>query len=172
MDAARATLEEALGELEQLDDPVTTAALIGMQADVETRAAMLATADSLYVRALAVLGEREVPEVAWRLHAGRAEVLAARGRPAAAETELERAVAAIESAAAGATFHRRGSFLLDKWQVYARLAAMQAARDDAAEAFQTSERLRAGRTLATLSGGTGRAARRRSVGAARLASRT
>jgi len=153
VDAARATLEEALGDLEQLDDPVTTAALIGMQADVEARAARLATADSLYVRALAVLGEREVPEVAWRLHAGRAEVLTARGRPAAAEQELELAVAAIETGAAGAAFHRRGSFLLDKWQVYARLAVMQADRDDAAEAFQTSERLRAGRTLATLSGG-------------------
>ncbi|MEJ2548468.1 MAG: CHAT domain-containing protein, partial [Gemmatimonadota bacterium] len=134
-------------------DPVTTAALVGMQADVEMRAGMLTRADSLYRRALAVLSDRDVPEVSWRLHAGRAEVLAARGRPATAERELELAVAAIESGAAGAAFHRRGSFLLDKWQVYTRLASMQAKRGDVIAAFDTSERMRAGRTLATLAGG-------------------
>ncbi len=153
VDAARGTLVEAFAELQRLDDRVTTAAVLGMQADVEARDGMLARADSLYGRALAVLGDRQVPEVSWRLHAGRADLLAARGRQAAAEEDLELALAAIESGAAGAAFHRRGAFLLDKWQVYTRLAAMQADRGDVVEAFSTSERLRAGRTLATLAGG-------------------
>lgn len=153
LDVVRATLADALAELERLDDRVTTAAVLGMQADVEARNGMLSRADSLYRRALAVLGDREVPEVSWRLHAGLADVLVTRGRPVAAETELGLALAAIERGAAGAAFHRRGTFLLDKWQVYARLAALQADRGDAAAAFSTSERLRAGRTLATLSGG-------------------
>ena len=152
-DAARATLEVALAELEGLEDRVTTAAVLGMQADLEARDGMLSRADSLYRRGLAALGDHEVPEVSWRLHAGRADVLATRGRPAAAEAELELAVAAIEHGAAGAAFHRRGAFLLDKWLVYARLADLQADRGDAEDVFGTSERLRAGRILATLSGG-------------------
>jgi len=152
-DAARATLAETLAELGLLEDRVTTAAVLGMQADLEARDGMLSRADSLYRHGLTVLGEGDVPEVAWRLHAGLADVLLTRGKPSAAEAELELALAAIERGAAGAAFHRRGSFLLDKWQVYARLAALQADRGDAAEAFSTSERLRAGRTLASLSGG-------------------
>jgi CHAT domain-containing protein len=152
-DAARNVLRTAQDELTATADPVAMAAVLGMQADIEAANGMLVRADSLYRTALATLGDRQVPDVAWRLHAGLADVLLARGQPAAAEHQLERSVVAIERGAAGAPFNQRSAYLRDKWQAYAQLAALQAARGDAAEFFATSERLRAGRTLATLAGG-------------------
>ena len=150
---AREIISIALEESSLIGDPVTTAALLGTWGDIELRAGMVARADSLYRSGLATLGTRQVPGVAWRLHAGRAEALAASGQLSLAEAQLERAVEAIERGAAGAALDLRAAYLRDKWHVYTDLAALQVDRGEAEAAFVTSEQLRAGRMLADLAGG-------------------
>ena len=152
-DEARELLSTALDQSARVGDPVTTAALLGAWADIEQRAGMSARADSLYRAGLSTLGTRRVPDVAWRLHAGRADALAARGQLDLAEAQLERAVEAIERGAAGAARGRRAAYLRDKWSVYGDLAALQVDRGEAEAAFVTSEQLRAGRMLTDLAGG-------------------
>lgn len=156
-DKAKTILAASRRHIQPGEDPVINAALLGAQADVEANELRNARADSLYRTALETLGDREVPEIAWRLHAGLADVLGAQNHKAPAEDHLEQAVATVERGAVGVSKAGRSAYLRDKSDIYVRLAALQASRNDAGATFVTSERLRAGRTLATLSRGrTGR----------------
>ena len=152
--AARRTLLAALDSLRVLGDTVgEVAALVGLGALAEGRGAPL-EAESLYRRGLGQLGDRAVPDLQWRLHAGLGRSLRARGDLPKAAEQLRAAVNAVEGVAAGVRLEeRRAGFLADKWQVYAALALVEQARGRAAETFAVSERMRGRQMLALLARG-------------------
>jgi CHAT domain-containing protein len=142
--SARAVLSDAAAELERLGDQVGLAAAIGIRADVERAAGLPAAAEQLYRNALARLGDRVAPEVAWQLRAGLAGVRHARGATDDAVRELRAALVELERAAGTlALAERRSAFLADKWEVYAELARIEYKRGRLGAAFEASERLRA-----------------------------
>jgi CHAT domain-containing protein len=92
--------------------------------------------------------------VAWGLHAGLGEALAAQGALHAAAAELHAAVRMVErSAAAIPAEHGRSAFLADKWSAYTELAAIERSRGHDTTAFEVSERLRARELLDGLARG-------------------
>jgi CHAT domain-containing protein/tetratricopeptide (TPR) repeat protein len=152
--AARRTLGVARSELASLGDAAGEAAALAIWGDLEARAGAMRKADSLYQRGLVVLGERSVPEVAWRLHAGRAEILQGYANLEAAAAELRLAIDAIDQSAATLSLvEQRSAFRSDKTGVYDRAAQIELRLGNIAGAFETSERVRAQRTLAALSRG-------------------
>jgi CHAT domain-containing protein/tetratricopeptide (TPR) repeat protein len=152
--ASRRTLLAALDSLRVLNDTVgEVAALVGLGALAEGRGAPL-EAESLYRRGLGQLGDRAVPDLQWRLHAGLGRSLRVRGDLPKAAEQLRAAVNAVEGVAAGVRLEeRRAGFLADKWQVYAALALVEQARGRAAETFAVSERMRGRQMLALLARG-------------------
>jgi CHAT domain-containing protein/tetratricopeptide (TPR) repeat protein len=141
---ARRHLARATTELERSGDPVAAAAAAGEWAALEARAGRTVAAESLYRAAIARLGDRVAPQVAWRLHAGWASVLQAEGAKDAAARELRIALTTLEGPTRSIVLpERRSSFLADKWDVYAQLALLERERSRPGAAFQASEAMRA-----------------------------
>ena len=151
---ARQRLTRAAGELERLGDPVGAASATGDRAALEASLARPAMAATLYRAGLMQLGDRPAPDVSWRLHAGLARALAARGFPDQAARELRASIAALERPARSlGSPERRSGFLTDKWSVYADLARLEHARRRHGAAFELSESLRAREMLELLDRG-------------------
>ncbi len=152
--AARPVLLQALDTLRALGDAAGEAAALGALGDLETRAGLPLTAESLYHRGLARLGEHAAPGIAWQLHAGLGQALRSRGALAQAAAELRGAVEELERMAGGLPLEeRRAAFLADKWDVYIELALVERARGQPEAAFEVSERLRARQMLDLLARG-------------------
>jgi CHAT domain-containing protein/tetratricopeptide (TPR) repeat protein len=152
--AARRHLARAVAELTQAGDPVAAAAALGESAALEARAAAPIAADSLYRVALARLGDRIAPEIAWQLRAGWAGVLRAQGATDAAARELRTALSELDRPSRSLVLpERRSAFLADKWNVYAQLALVERDRGRVGAAFEVSERLRAREMLELLARG-------------------
>ena len=151
---ARRELGHASADLERSGDPVAAGAAVGEWAALEARAGRTATADSLYRAGVARLGDRTVPEVAWRLHAGWADVLRAQGSIDSAARELRTAIDVLAGPSRSlALAERRSSFLADKWDIYAQLAFVERDRGRPGAAFEASERMRAREMLELLERG-------------------
>jgi CHAT domain-containing protein/Tfp pilus assembly protein PilF len=141
---ARRHLTRATMELERSGDPVAAAAAAGEWAALEARASRTVAAESLYRAAIARLGDRVAPAVAWRLHAGWGGVLRTKGAMDAAARELRLALTVLEGPSRSIVLpERRSSFLADKWDVYAQLALLERDRGRPGASFQASEAMRA-----------------------------
>jgi CHAT domain-containing protein/Tfp pilus assembly protein PilF len=152
--AARRHLAQAAGDLDRGGDPVASAAALGEWAALEAHAAAPIAADSLYRAALERLGDRIAPEVAWRLHAGWADVLRGQGAIDAAARELRSAITELERPSRSLVLpERRSAFLADKWDVYVQLALVERDRGRVGAAFEASEQLRAREMLELLARG-------------------
>lgn len=152
--AARTSLRNALDVFTAMDDAVGVATTLAMLGDLSLELQGLDEAEDAFDRALTVLDGVVAPEVRWRLHVGLGRVFEARRQPNAAAAEWSRAVSIIEAYAVGSP----GSFLAsasmqDKWVAYHGLARVRARQGDVADAFGTSERLRAQRLLALMDRG-------------------
>jgi CHAT domain-containing protein len=151
---ARRQLVRAAADLERVGEPVGLAAALGERAALEADRGLAASAEALYVEALAHMAGRFAPEVAWRLHAGLARAHRARGALDKAAQALRAAVAEIERAGSSLALpERRAGFLADKWDAYAQLALVERARGLPGAAFEVSERLRAREMLELLGRG-------------------
>jgi CHAT domain-containing protein len=151
---ARRHLARATTELERSGDPVAAAAAAGEWAALEAYAGRTVAAESLYRAAIARLGDRVAPAVAWRLHAGWAVVLRGQGATDAAARELRLALRELERPSRSLALpERRSAFLADKWDVYSQLALVERERGRAGAAFEASERLRAREMLELLARG-------------------
>ncbi len=153
---ARLVLTPALDTLRAAGDVVGEAAALSALGDLAAREGIGFTAESLYRRGLERLGAMPAPSVSWPLHAGLGEALQGRGALGEAASELRVAAAQVEVVAGRLPLEqRRASYLVDKWDVYARLALVEhgrgAGRIDAA--FEASERLRARQMLDLLARG-------------------
>jgi len=153
VDAARRILTQAGEVLSNVGDPVGEAAVLATLGGLESRAGAPRVADSLFQLGLETLGGRNVPEVEWRLHAGRGRTLLEFRDPRGAAQELRLAIAAIERSAGTLPLQERSVFKANKADVYNELATVQIRLGLVDEAFETTERSRAQRTLAALSGG-------------------
>ena len=152
--AARPMLVQALDTLRALGDAGGEAAALGALGDLETRAGLPLTAESLYHGGLARLGGSPAPDIAWQLHAGLAGALRRRGALAEAAAELRAAIGEIERVSGGLSVEeRRAAFLADKWEVYVELALVERALGRPEAAFEASERLRARQMLDLLARG-------------------
>jgi CHAT domain-containing protein len=155
---ARRTIGLAVDSLHALNDVVGEAAALVALGDVELDAGS-PIAESLYRRGLMLLKTRPASSVLWQLHAGLGRALVASGSLAEARVELRAAVQEVEGVSRTlASEDRRAMFLVDKWDVYAQLAMVERAQNDADAAFATSERMRARQMLAVI--GRGRLASR------------
>ncbi len=152
--AARLTFEGARSTFSKLEDVAGEVAAIAALADLAERGDAPLASESLYREGLDRLGERPIPDLRWRLHAGLATTLQSRGALDQAAEELRAAVASIEEVALGLRVEdRRAGFLIDKWHVYAALAEVEQARGRPDRAFAVSERMRGRQMLALLSRG-------------------
>jgi CHAT domain-containing protein/tetratricopeptide (TPR) repeat protein len=152
--AARLTLTSAHQRFTSLGDLAGEVAATSALGDLALRHGSVLGAERLYRRGLDRIGDRRVPDLRWRLHAGLAEALLGRAALGPAAEELRAAVGDIEQVAGGLRVdERRVGFLSDKWQVYGRLAAVERERGALAEAFRISERMRARQMLAMLARG-------------------
>jgi CHAT domain-containing protein/Tfp pilus assembly protein PilF len=152
--AAQRQLIRATAELDRSGDSVAAAAAAGEWAALEARAGRTVAAESLYRAAIARLGDRVAPEVAWRLHAGWAQVLRTAGATDSAARQLRIALTVLEGPARSLALpERRSSFLADKWDVYAQLAFVERDRGRPGAAFAASESMRAREMLELLDRG-------------------
>jgi CHAT domain-containing protein/Tfp pilus assembly protein PilF len=152
--AARRQLARATTDLDQLGDPVGVAAATAERAAIEAAAGSAAAAESLYRAGLDRLGDRIVPDIAWRLHAGLGLELRARGALDDASREFRSALIEIDRPARSLVLaERRSAYLADKWDVYAQLALTERSRGLPGAAFEASERLRAREMLELLARG-------------------
>jgi CHAT domain-containing protein/tetratricopeptide (TPR) repeat protein len=158
--SARAAAAEAVDAMRALGDPIGEAAALAVLGSAEASSGFAHTADSLYGVGLSRLGARGAPDIAWRLHAGRADLARTRGRATAAAESYRKAIRDIESSVGpGSSVGRVSGYLADKWEVYAALADVARQLGDDVTAFETSERLRAQRLLTLLDHGWVRTAR-------------
>jgi CHAT domain-containing protein/Flp pilus assembly protein TadD len=154
LEQSRTVASAARDVLLALPDPVGEATALLTLGEVDLQAALHREAEDLFTQGLAALASADAPDIAWRLHAGRAEALEALGRVDEARSALESAIAEIERTASGWAYLASSSgYLADKWEVYAHLATLQLESGAAEAAFETSERLRAQRMLAILDRG-------------------
>ena len=152
--AARRILVQALDTLRALGDVAGEARALGAMAQLELRAGLSLTAESLYQRGLDRLGTRAAPGVAWPLHAGLARALRSRGALAESAAQLRAAVDQIERTSATLTMEeRRSAFWADKWDVFVELALVESANDRPHAAFFAAERLKARQMLEMLARG-------------------
>jgi CHAT domain-containing protein len=151
---ARRTLTTAVDSLRAVHDPIGEAAALGALGDLEAAGGATLSAESLYQRGLARIGNRPAPGVAWQLHAGWGEALRSRGALDQAAVELRAAVAETERVSGRLSLEEyRSTYLDDKWDVYAQLALVERARGHPDSAFAASERLRARQMLDLLARG-------------------
>jgi CHAT domain-containing protein/tetratricopeptide (TPR) repeat protein len=151
---ARRQLTRAAADLDRLGDPVAAAAALGELAALEAAARFPATAESLYVAALARIRDRPAPQVTWQLHAGLAALRQKAGALDDAAREYGAAIDDVERTGSSlALAERRSGFLADKADVYVQFALLQLARGRAADAFRLSERVRAREMLELLAQG-------------------
>ena len=151
---ARRTLTAAVDSLQAIHDPISEAAALGALGDLEAASGATLSAESLYQRGLARIGDRLAPGVAWQLHAGWGDALRSRGALDQAATELRAAVAETERVSSRLSLEEyRSTYLADKWDVYAQLALVERAQGHPDSAFATSERLRARQMLDLLARG-------------------
>lgn len=150
--AARATLVSALESLPEDENARTVATVLGAQADLEFGAGSMVLAESLYRAAIERLSGLTAPEEQWRLLAGLGEVQAATGRGETAALTFRDAIQAMEANANRLTVEEaRIDYLIDKWDIYARLAAVEYDLGHVEAAFEISELMRARRMLSMLS---------------------
>jgi CHAT domain-containing protein len=151
---ARRSLSLARQGLGALGDVVGEAAVLATLGGLEARAGAFHTADSLYRTGLDLLGSQPAPEIAWRLHAGRAEIVQGSGDLEAAARELRLAITAIEGAAETLRLvEQRTAFRADKAGVYHRLSEVELRLGDVAAAFEASERIRVRQSFAAIGRG-------------------
>jgi CHAT domain-containing protein len=151
---ARRVVMAALDTLRAAGDAAGEATALGALADLSLRDRIGLTAESFYRRGLDRLGSTPAPNISWPLHAGLATALRERGALAEATVELQAALSDIERVAGGLPLEqRRASYLADKWDVYAQLAALERTRGRVDAAFEASERMRARQMLDLLARG-------------------
>jgi CHAT domain-containing protein/tetratricopeptide (TPR) repeat protein len=151
---ARRAFADAASELEQLGDPVASAAALGELAALDADAGLSRAADSLYATALARVGPRIAPHVTWRLHAGLGSLRENSGALDDAARELRAAIVDVERTGSSLALpERRSGFLSDKSDAYVRLALIERARGRIGDAFAVSERMRAREMLELLAQG-------------------
>src|SRR5712691_6891585 len=151
---ARRTLSSALDSLQAVHDPIGEAAALGALGDLEAASGATLSAESLYQRGLARIGDRPAPGIAWQLHAGWGEALRSRGALEQAVGELRAAVAETERVSGRLSLEEyRSTYLADKWDAYTQLALVELARGHPDSAFAASERLRARQMLDLLARG-------------------
>ncbi|MCJ7627128.1 MAG: CHAT domain-containing protein [Longimicrobiales bacterium] len=150
---ARQTLVGAGDVLAAVGDAVGEAAVMATLGDLEARAHAPGTADSLFRRGLRLLDGGDAPEVEWRLHAGRAQLYERSGNLKDADDELRLAIGAVERSGLDLPHEERARLRADKTHLYTRAAGILVRLGDVESAFEMSERNRARRTLAALSGG-------------------
>jgi CHAT domain-containing protein/Tfp pilus assembly protein PilF len=142
--AARGTYQEALADYRSIGDPVGEAVAGGALSELDLELGLFARAEAGFASALACLESQSIGPVRWHLRYGRALALRGLGRLDEATAELRAAVDGVETIGAMLPIpERRYGYMEDKWRVYAELARTELARDRLAEAFETSERMRA-----------------------------
>ena len=155
---ARETLTAARHTFTTLGDIAGEVAALSALGDLAVQLNAPLAAESWYRLGLARLGERPLPDLRWRLHAGLGDAQRSRGALAEAAVQLRLAVSAIEDVVSALRVEERhAGYLSDKWRVYASLALVEQARGRAAEAFAVSERMRGRQMLAMLARGRVRA---------------
>jgi tetratricopeptide (TPR) repeat protein len=123
-----------------------------LRAEADAAAGDLAVAAATFDTVLLQSGD--LPQLAWRCHAGRGEVARRRGDAGAARAALEQALALIESArAALGDDELRVAMGADADRVQPALVALAEAAGDSAELLQTLERGRARALALTLAAG-------------------
>lgn len=151
---ARRHLADAISELEGVADPVSAAAALGELGRLDADRGLPASAEARYREAIAKLGDRVAPDVAWRLWAGLALAHRQRGAVEDAARALRTAIDEVErTGGLLALPERRAGFLADKWDVYTQLAMLERGRGRPGSAFEVSERLRAREMLELLGRG-------------------
>ena len=150
---ARRRITKAVETLRTAGDRVAQAWAFCELGNHELAAGSVRATEAAYRNGLARLSRSPAVEATICLYGGLGRALQARSATAAAVTELQRGIGAIEMAAAGITTSgRRADFLTDKWGIYTELAFAQLTLGDDSSAFETSERLRARQTLALMAG--------------------
>jgi tetratricopeptide (TPR) repeat protein len=145
---ARHFLGDALDVFRALEDPVGEAAALDMLGDMEVAAGLWASSDSLYSRGLRRLEGLDVPEISWRLHAGKGRAFDLQGATDSAAVAYRRAIEDIERVVeTWPGSETLAGYLADKWQVYEWMAVAEKRLGNEGEAFRVSEKLRAQRVL-------------------------
>jgi CHAT domain-containing protein len=152
--SARRQFARAATDLARLSDPVALALALEARASLEAAAHRPAIAESLYRSALIGVGDRVIPDLTWRLHAGLGGVQRDRGAVDDAARELRAGIADVERTGASlALAERRSGFFSDKWDPFEQLVLLERSRGRVADAFDASERIRAGEMLELLGRG-------------------
>jgi CHAT domain-containing protein/tetratricopeptide (TPR) repeat protein len=136
-----------------LGDVAGSASVASTRGDLALTNGHFADAEQWFSHGLKELGAKRAPDLAYALHDGESQALAAQGKLAAAAGASRQAITAIEGEAAGlSAADRRTGFRADKWDTYLRLALLEHKRGDDAAAFDVSERLRGREMLERLGG--------------------
>jgi CHAT domain-containing protein len=152
---ARRTLTSALKQMRAIGDPAGEAAAYSALGDLSVREGSPLDAENAFRHGIAVLGNRQAPEIAWALHARLGAVVRARGDLRQASSELRTAIENMERTASGLDLaEERENFRTDKWDAYATLAFIEQQMHHPADAFAVSEQLRARQALEELDRGT------------------
>ena len=142
--AAHRVLTDAQRELRATGDAAGEAAAFELLGNHALKQGSPRAAEHLYRRGLIRLGDRQVVDVRWRLHAGAASALRDLGKLDESAREFRTAIAIAEKTAGGIRLEeKRYGFLSDKWSTYTQLSLLEQRRGHTAEAFALSERLRA-----------------------------
>ena len=145
---ARRQVTEAVDTLRIAGDRVAHAWALCESGTHHLAMGSLRAAEAAYRTGLARLARSPAVGVSICLYGGLGQTLQARGATREAIAELQRGIAAIETAAMGvAIVGRRSDFLSDKWNLYTDLALAQRSLGEDSSAFETSERLRPRQTL-------------------------
>ena len=152
--AAQSLLYQTLEESEVRGDLAGRLVALIALGDLALRSGDANEAEVYYRRGLDLSASVTQPALEWRLQAGLGSAQARRGDLAGSAASLRSAVDAIESTASSISLDdRQSGFLADKWEVYFQLAQVEFRLGHVAQAFSTSERLRARRMLAMLDRG-------------------
>ena len=163
---ARRTFAEALKRMHAVGDSAGEASAYLAVGDLGIRQANLLDAESALRRGIAVLGNRQAPDLASALHTSLGSALRARGDLPQASAELRLGIASAERTASRLGLAEdRENFRADKWGPYATLAFVEQQMHRPAEAFAVSEQLRARQALEELDRGTVRYGRDDSLAA-------
>jgi CHAT domain-containing protein len=151
---ARSHLDAAKRAFHQMHDPAGEAAVVEMLGNLALRADSVQEAEKLFRSGIVLLGDRSANDIRSRLYSGLGTALQARGALVDATVALKRAIEIAErSASRIIRTDRKYGFLDDKWSTYVNLSIVEHSRGLTADAFSTSERLRARQMVEFLSSG-------------------
>jgi CHAT domain-containing protein len=146
-------LDAADRTFRMLGDVAGSASVASTRGDLALTGGRFADAEQWFSRGLKALGAKHAPDLAYALHDGEGQALAAQGKLAAAAEASRRAITAIEGEAAGlSAADRRTGFRADKWDTYLHLALLEHKQGDDVGAFDVSERVRGREMLERLDG--------------------